>query len=153
MSDYSFTFLDVQKQSTTTTATGEGKTKGSFYLIILLQGQNKCRRCQIITPSLMYFDFTEFYAGPKGGLCNQESHVIRTQEECATALEKLGYMSLNAFWIGSTDSIPAGCSIHVEGRNPHFETSQTGLGNGRSDLTPICRSSMKTEEEGKTIYT
>ena len=38
MSDYPFTFLDVQKKSTTTTATGEGKTKGSFYLIILLQG-------------------------------------------------------------------------------------------------------------------
>ena len=100
----------------------------------------------------MYFDFLEFYAGAKGGLCNQESHVIRSQEECATALQKLGYKSLNKFWITSTDRIPSGCSIHVEGRNPHFKTSQTGLGNGRSDLTPICRSSMKTEEEGKTMY-
>ena len=101
----------------------------------------------------MYFDFSEFYAGPKGGLCNQESHVIRTQEECATALEKLGYTSLNEFWITSTDPIPSGCSIHVEGRNPHFELSTTGLGNGRSDLTPICRSSIKTKEgKSKTMY-
>ena len=101
----------------------------------------------------MYFDFSEFYAGPKGGLCNQESHVIRSQEECAAALQKLGYKSLNKFWITSTDRIPSGCSIHVEGRNPHLKTSKTGLGNGRSDLTPICRSSMKTEEvKGKTMY-
>ena len=107
----------------------------------------------------MYFDFLEFYAGAKGGLCNQESHVIRSQEECATALQKLGYKSLNKFWITSTDRIPSGCSIHVEGRNPHLKTSKTEmeiqqnpLGNGRTDLTPICRSPMKTKEvKGKTM--
>ena len=100
----------------------------------------------------MYFDFLEFYAGAKGGLCNQESHVIRTQEECATALQKLGYKSLNKFWITSTDRIPSGCSIHVEGRNPHLKTSKTEmeiqqnpLGNGRTDLTPICRSSNTSD--------
>ena len=89
----------------------------------------------------------------KGGLCDQESHVIRSEEECATALQKLDYNSLNKFWTTTDKSIPSGCSIHIEGRNPHFELSTTGLGNGRSDLTPICRSSIKTKEgKSKTMY-
>ena len=49
-------------------------------------------------------------------------------------------------WTGSySSSIPSGCSIRInEGISsfyPHFEESATGLGTGRSDLTPVCKKS------------
>ena len=68
-------------------------------------------------------------------------------------MKKLDYNSLNKFWTGTEKSIPSGCSMQIEDRNPHFEVSPTGLGDGRSDLTPICYFSMKKKEKkSKTMY-
>ena len=76
-----------------------------------------------------------------GGLCNEESHVIRAQAECTKAMKELGFKSIADYWTGEYDQIPSGCSINkIKNYDdvPHFETSSRGLGLGRSDLTPIC---------------
>jgi len=83
----------------------------------------------------------EYYDGPKGGLCNDESELIRSEPDCKEALEALGYGPLKKFWItvGSllNPQIPAGCSIHAASSTPHLSTT-SGAGRGREDLTPIC---------------
>ena len=84
---------------------------------------------------------TEYYEGAIGGLCNDESHVIRSQTECTKALKELGFKSIANFWTGEYNQIPSGCSISKiknSDDDPHFETSSRGLGKSRSDLTPIC---------------
>lgn len=84
--------------------------------------------------------FLEYYAGLLGGVCNDESHVIRTQEECTKAIQILGYQSNEPYWTGMTGSIPSGCSVRTTRNNsPHLELSPAGLGNGRFDQLPICR--------------
>ena len=83
----------------------------------------------------------EYYEGAGGGLCNDESDVIRSQAECTKALKELGYKSMGDNWTGEYDQIPSGCSISkvaISGDVPHFETSRRGLGKGRNDLSPIC---------------
>ena len=82
--------------------------------------------------------FTEYYYGSKGGVCYNESHVIRSQEECQIALESIGYHVKGSWWSNAYGQIPSGCSIN-DGLNPHFETSPSGIGKGRNDLTPICK--------------
>ena len=85
------------------------------------------------------------YVGEKGGVCNKESDVIRSQVECWTAIEMLSYKDANNTWTGSySSSIPSGCSIGIHAYSilyPHFEVSTTGLGTGRWDLTPVCKKS------------
>ena len=75
-----------------------------------------------------------------GGICNDESHVIRTQAECNTALKEVSYESSGYYWNGNTNGwIPSGCSVRNGGDyRPHLDTN-TGLGNGRCDLIPICK--------------
>ena len=82
--------------------------------------------------------FSEYYDGELGGLCNDESHVIRTQSECTIALQQLGYQSTGNYWSDTKSTIPSGCSIKTSSNEPHLETSPTGLGKGRNDLVPIC---------------
>ena len=75
----------------------------------------------------------------KGGICNDENEVIRSQVQCTDALQKLGYQPLSKYWIGEYSSIPSGCSVRSDGSyGPHFEKSLTGVGSGRNDLIPIC---------------
>ena len=83
--------------------------------------------------------FLDYYTVQKGGLCNDESDVIRSISDCKEALKELGYSSLNKFWITSTDPIPAGCSIHDDSSNPHFLENTSGLGKKRTFLTPVCK--------------
>ena len=80
----------------------------------------------------------------KGKVCNYEFDVIRSQAECKTAIEKFGYLTLATFWTGQANYLPSGCSIRIETtkNKPHFETSTTGLGNGRADLIPVCKKSV-----------
>ena len=83
----------------------------------------------------------EYYAGEVGGVCNKESHVIRTMSECRTAKRKFGYTNVDNVgeWSDKSESIPSGCSIRNGGNfKLHFETSPTGLGVGRYDLIPLC---------------
>ena len=81
----------------------------------------------------------EFYAGVKGGLCNDENEVIRSKVQCTFALEKHGYQPLSGWWTGLYSSdIPSGCSVREGNNGPHFEESPTGVGTGREDLIPIC---------------
>ena len=95
----------------------------------------------------IHFDFLEVvvYLGVKGGVCNKESDVIRSQEECSSAIEMLSYKEADDMWTGSySSSIPSGCSARISSNSllyPHFEESATGLGTGRLDLTPICKKS------------
>ena len=87
-----------------------------------------------------HFIVFEYYVGEPGGICFDDVFVIRSKKECTVALEKLGYQSAgNNEWAGQHSQIPAGCSLK-NNVNLHFETSPKGLGNGRNDLTPICRS-------------
>ena len=85
---------------------------------------------------------SEYYSGAAGGVCNDISHVIRSQPECIKALQKLGFqVAFNHFWTGKYDKVPSGCSIDKVKR-PYLEQSADGLGKGRNDLTPICKNSF-----------
>ena len=78
--------------------------------------------------------------GKVGGVCKYEYEVIRSQPECTKALEITGQPSSGVYWTGVRNSLPAGCSVREGGDlKPHFETSSTGVGRGRSDLIPICK--------------
>ena len=84
--------------------------------------------------------FIDYYDGGAGGVCDDESHVIRSVEECTNALQILGYKVTKSFYQGPDNSIPSGCSIRNPGdQKPHMKASHPGLGKGRSDLTPICK--------------
>ena len=111
-----------------------------FKRIILLNRFDK-----ILYQIFINFLFLDYYSGQQGGLCNDESDVIRSVSDCEEALKELGYSPLKNFWITSTDPIPAGCSIHVAHSNPHFLENTSGLGKRRQDLTPVCK------ENGNTI--
>ena len=86
----------------------------------------------------MHIIILEYYAGDKGGLCKEESNVIRSQTECTKALHDLGYQALNKFSTTNDNNAPSGCSIHIDSLNPLFETSPNGTGNSLNHLTPIC---------------
>ena len=48
--------------------------------------------------------------------------------------------SIAAAWRGVDSGIPAGCSIRKDGdRRTHLEGSSKGVGKGREDLIPICK--------------
>ena len=85
----------------------------------------------------------DYYKANAGQLCDNENDVVRSHDECTTALKSLRYQISN-FWTGTSNHyhnhIPVGCSIRESGDNqPHFLQSSTGLGTGRSDLIPICK--------------
>jgi len=81
----------------------------------------------------------DYYAGNAGQVCDNENDVIRSQDECTTALKSLGYQT-SKFWTGTFEWIPAGCSIEKSRKmKPHFEQSSTGLGKGTNVLIPICK--------------
>ena len=99
----------------------------------------------LILYTYVYFHEVFVYAGAKGGVCNKESDVIRSQVECTTAIEMLSYKESDNMWTGIySNKIPSGCSIGIKTKalfDPHFEGSATGLGTGRWDLTPVCKKS------------
>ena len=113
------------------------------YLISITQRHSilLSRFYNILYQTLINIFVLEYYDGPKGGLCNDESELIRSEPDCKEALEALGYGPLKKFWItpGSllNPQIPAGCSIHAASSTPHLSTT-SGAGRGREDLTPIC---------------
>ena len=78
--------------------------------------------------------------------------MIRSQGECTKALQKLKYQTSGNFWTGQYDEVPAGCSITETGMDPHFETSPNGLGMGRNDLIPICKSPLAAYFAEKQYY-
>lgn len=85
--------------------------------------------------------FIEFYSGVKGGVCNDESHVIRNQKECLKAITDVGFIVKLPLWTNKYPNLPSGCSIN-DGGKPFFETSLSGIGTGREDLTPVCQGSL-----------
>ena len=88
---------------------------------------------------IIEFYFTAYYQNVAGSVCDDESHVIRTQTECTNALNNLGFSTTASYWTASSSYIPAGCSIRNGGDNvPHLD-DKDGVGNGRSDLIPICK--------------
>ena len=91
------------------------------------------------------FFILEYYEREIKTVCNHESHVIRSQSECTTALHSLGYRSLSTYWTGTYNGIPSGCSIsYIGDKSPHFETSSTGLGKRSSYLIPICKRNVNS---------
>ena len=107
----------------------------------------------------LFLNSIEYYQKEAGTLCNHESHVIRTQSECTTALKSLGYRSLSTYWTKKWGFVPSGCSIANYGdRTPHFETNiwesdpynggkpreGSWLGEGANHLIPICKRSIES---------
>ena len=100
----------------------------------------------------MHVIFIAYYDRPAGSVCDDESHVIRSEEECTDALKELYYPTTVSYWTGQASSIPSGCSIRDGGDNvPHLETSSSGKGNGRKDLIPICKD-PSAESSGKLKF-
>ena len=94
----------------------------------------------IVSTMESYNSLLDYYDDNDGYICDNENDVIRSQDECTTALKSLGYQKTTGFWTQMDRSIPVGCSVRNSGdMGPHFIQSSTGLGNGRSDLTPICK--------------
>ena len=84
-----------------------------------------------------------------GGVCNNESDVIRSKDECTEALEELGYqLAKKEYWEGSKKNIPSGCSIRTLNNRPYLNT-KPGVGRGRDDQIPICKGNGKL---GKMMY-
>lgn len=100
-----------------------------------------------------YIFIPEYYSGQVGGVCNIESDVIRSKQECMNILEKLSNKPSGNFWTGHQGDIPSGCSIRNGGdMKPHLEYSTTGVGNGRSDLIPICKRQDDLHSSGIPKY-
>ena len=107
---------------------------------------------QPIIPIFLHVIFIAYYDRPAGSVCDDESHVIRSEEECTDALKELYYPTTVSYWTGQASSIPSGCSIRDGGDNvPHLETSSSGKGNGRKDLIPICKD-PSAESSGKLKF-
>ena len=101
-------------------------------------------------PHFILCYFIAYYDRPAGSVCDEASHVIRSQGECTDALKALNHQPTASFWTGHASSIPSGCSIG--NGTPHLEKSSSGKGNGRSDLIPICKGEAQVssaESSGK----
>ena len=79
----------------------------------------------------------DYYNGTTGGVCNNESEVIKSEAECTKALSNLGYQISKTYWRGHKRNIPSGCSIRTLNGRPYFNTFK--LGKGRYDMKPICK--------------
>ena len=102
-------------------------------------------RCILISNSRIntkFFSFSDYYIGDKGEVCNDASHVIRSEAECGIALQSVRLQVTGKWRIMQKKTIPSGCSINDVGE-PFYKKTSTGLGTGRKDLTPICHDSMK----------
>ena len=92
-------------------------------------------------------------------MCDDATHVIRSQKECSDALKVLDITSIPISWTGRSNHIPSGCSLGIRENPhqslrkllPHFETSTTGLGKGRYDQTPICKGQKAKHAVGKNF--
>ena len=80
-----------------------------------------------------YLFLIGYYVGSAGGVCNDESHVIRSEAECLNALEKTTvYSKYSAYlassngnmYIGTNSNVPAGCSIKSVPKKPNFIPTQ-----------------------------
>ena len=104
-------------------------------------------------PNFIVCHFIAYYDRPAGSVCDEASHVIRSEGECTDALNALNHQTTASYWTGHASSIPSGCSIRNGGDNmPHMEKSSSGKGNGRSDLIPICKGESQVssaESSGK----
>ena len=98
---------------------------------------------------IFIFFLIGYYVGSAGGVCNDESHVIRSEAECLNALEKTGVISKYSaylastgnMYIGTSPNVPSGCvmkSVQIQSKKPEFYSS-TGLGRGHALYTPICK--------------
>jgi len=80
----------------------------------------------------------------RGTVCSTPDLVIVTRSECEHALKMLNLMNqISNPWIGQHSKIPAGCSTRTSwGRNMHVNSQEfsNGVGVGRADLQPICKS-------------
>ena len=101
-----------------------------------------------------------YYVGSAGGVCNDESHVIRSEAECLNALEKSSVMSKYSaylastgnMWIGISPNVPSGCvmkSVQIQSKKPEFYSS-TGLGRGHALYTPICKNPSNSGKFNQT---
>ena len=89
--------------------------------------------------------FIEYYSGDIGGVCNHDNDIIRSKHECSKALSELNFNVSGKFWRGSGAPMPSGCSMRSGGdKRPHLLISATGVGTGRNDLIPICKSGLDT---------
>lgn len=92
-----------------------------------------------ISHYILHFISIAYYKRAAGSVCDDASHVIRSQAECSEALKALNFPTSN-YWTGYYSTIPSGCSTRNGGdKMPHFEKSSSGKGIGRSDLIPICK--------------
>ena len=103
---------------------------------------------------LNFYNLIEYYQKEAGTVCNDESHVIRSQSECTNALNSLGYRSLSTYWTKAWGFMPSGCSIANYGDwTPHFELNiwksdpyaggkpreGSWVGKRANHLIPICK--------------
>ena len=85
-----------------------------------------------------------YYLGSNGGTCGNSASVIRSQAECADALEAVGKSRHIKYVFGTTagwpNEIPGGCSFRGPQDGHYDERGHQGMvGRGRSDLAPVCR--------------
>jgi len=97
-----------------------------------------------------------FYLGPKGGLCPEPSHVIRTLEECRKAHAALELEWVRPLFLES-GSGPAGCSWHASKQNgvtPDFRFNNPeeseAMGFADPGLTPVCQRGPWSGKRTKT---
>jgi len=88
-----------------------------------------------------------YVLGALGEVCETES-LIRTQEECESAMQALGLVNPTISWSGKYNRIPAFCSYRPDASDcthqncasrpheAHFNTDETNT--GRQDLQPVC---------------
>ena len=109
---------------------------------------------------IFIFFLIGYYVGSAGGVCNDESHVIRSEAECLNALEKSSVMSKYSaylastgnMYIGTSPNVPSGCvmkSIPINPKKPEFYSS-TGLGRGHALYTPICKNPSNSGKFNQT---
>ena len=80
---------------------------------------------------------TAYSFGGLGETCPTGTEII-TVEECQMAIQALGILQApKDTWTGTVNHIPTHCSFN--GLGPFFNHASTG--SGRSDMSPICRSS------------
>merc|ERR1712217_496919 len=72
---------------------------------------------------------------------------IMTKAQCKQAVSKLGKKGnwkLKRIWTGSRGDIPARCSVRTDGKNPRGHWNSRMSVRGRSDLAPVCQTTITT---------
>jgi len=81
---------------------------------------------------------TKYYVEPKNTDACPSGHEITTEDECAKAIEALGFCT-GSPWTGSNEHIPPFCSVrpeHCGNHDMHFNSASAG--SARNDIAPIC---------------